>query len=195
MRPKCWRVESGVPVSRLAAVGEHPLERMASLCAVGDFASVYLGLLGGVDPTPILPIEILKARIAGAAAARRERRGRNQGDPCGAAREPGHRRHQVLRLPRVRLLVDAGRVDPLAGRLWQPAAAAGRWSTVATVGNSRASVRLWARALPVCVRRVDRALQRRRSLLALRRRPQDSAPRRADQPDGSDRGAVGGHRS
>lgn len=55
--------ESGVPVSRLAAVGEHPLERMASLCAVGDFASVYLGLLGDVDPTPIRPIEILKARI------------------------------------------------------------------------------------------------------------------------------------
>ncbi len=55
--------ESGVPVSRLAAVGEHPLERMASLCAVGDFASVYLGLLGGVDPTPIRPIEILKTRI------------------------------------------------------------------------------------------------------------------------------------
>ncbi len=55
--------ESGVPVSRLAAVGEHPLERMASLCAVGDFASVYLGLLGGVDPTPIAPIEILKTRI------------------------------------------------------------------------------------------------------------------------------------
>ena len=37
------------------AVGHHPLERMASLCAVGDFASVYLGLLVGVDPTPDSP--------------------------------------------------------------------------------------------------------------------------------------------
>ena len=55
--------ESDVPVSRLTAVGEHPLERMASLCAVGDFASVYLGLLVGVDPTPITPIEKLKARV------------------------------------------------------------------------------------------------------------------------------------
>jgi glucose/mannose-6-phosphate isomerase len=55
--------ESGVSVSRLTAVGEHPLERMASLCAIGDFASVYLGLLGGVDPTPISPIETLKARV------------------------------------------------------------------------------------------------------------------------------------
>jgi glucose/mannose-6-phosphate isomerase len=56
-------LESGVNVSRLMAVGEHPLQRMASLCAVGDFASVYLGLLGGVDPTPIQPIETLKARV------------------------------------------------------------------------------------------------------------------------------------
>lgn len=55
--------ESGVPVSRLVAVGQHPLERMASLCAVGDFASVYLALLSGVDPTPIEPIATLKARL------------------------------------------------------------------------------------------------------------------------------------
>lgn len=57
--------ECGVPVSRLMAVGEHPLERMASLCAVGDFSSVYLGLLGRIDPTPIRPIEILKTRLQG----------------------------------------------------------------------------------------------------------------------------------
>lgn len=62
--------ESGVSVSRLVAVGRHPLERMASLCAIGDFASVYLGLLGGVDPTPIRPIEILKTRM-------QERQGRS----------------------------------------------------------------------------------------------------------------------
>ncbi|MDH4160425.1 MAG: mannose-6-phosphate isomerase [Actinomycetota bacterium] len=55
--------EYGVPVSRISAVGEHPLERMASLCAIGDFASVYLGLVHGVDPTPIVPIQELKARI------------------------------------------------------------------------------------------------------------------------------------
>ncbi|MEO8106301.1 MAG: SIS domain-containing protein [Actinomycetes bacterium] len=55
--------ESGVAVSRLTAVGNHPLQRMASLCAIGDFASVYLGILGGVDPTPIPPIEILKSRV------------------------------------------------------------------------------------------------------------------------------------
>jgi glucose/mannose-6-phosphate isomerase len=62
--------ESGVPVSLLVAVGEHPLERMASLCAVGDFASVYLGLLEGVDPTPIEPITTLKSRVLQRAAER-----------------------------------------------------------------------------------------------------------------------------
>jgi glucose/mannose-6-phosphate isomerase len=56
--------ESQVPVSRIRAVGEHPLERMASLCAIGDYASVYLGLLRGVDPTPIRPSQVLKDRLA-----------------------------------------------------------------------------------------------------------------------------------
>ena len=56
--------ESGVPLSQIDAVGGHPLERMASLCAVGDYASVYLGVLRGIDPTPIEPIRILKQRLA-----------------------------------------------------------------------------------------------------------------------------------
>jgi len=56
--------ESGVEVSTLLAAGDHPLERMASLCAIGDFASVYLGLLHGVDPTPITPIQVLKERLS-----------------------------------------------------------------------------------------------------------------------------------
>jgi len=60
--------ELGVKVSSLAAAGKHPLERMASLCAIGDFASVYLGLLRNIDPTPIMPIELLKSRLAPATA-------------------------------------------------------------------------------------------------------------------------------
>jgi glucose/mannose-6-phosphate isomerase len=55
--------DRGVPVSHLLAVGEHPLQRMASLVAVGDFASVYLGLLSGVDPTPISAIDALKSAL------------------------------------------------------------------------------------------------------------------------------------
>lgn len=60
--------ESGVAVSSILASGVHPLERMASLCAVGDFASVYLGLLQGIDPTPITPIDVLKSRLAASRA-------------------------------------------------------------------------------------------------------------------------------
>lgn len=50
----------GVVVDELAATGEHPLERLASLIAPLDFASVYLALLEGTDPTPIEPIVTLK---------------------------------------------------------------------------------------------------------------------------------------
>ena len=52
--------ERGVPVSELMAEGEHPLEQLASLVAIGDFASVYLGLVHGLDPTPIAAIAELK---------------------------------------------------------------------------------------------------------------------------------------
>lgn len=55
--------ESGVEVSHIEATGSHPLERMASLCAIGDFASVYLALQNGLDPTPIGPIDALKQRL------------------------------------------------------------------------------------------------------------------------------------
>jgi hypothetical protein len=36
-----------------------------SLLAMGDFTSVYSGLLRGVDPTPIEAIVRLKAALAG----------------------------------------------------------------------------------------------------------------------------------
>lgn len=50
----------GVAVAEVAAGGEHPVERLASLVAPLDFASVYLALLEGTDPTPIDPIVALK---------------------------------------------------------------------------------------------------------------------------------------
>lgn len=55
----------GVPVDEVAAAGEHPLERLASLVGMLDFASVYLALLYGIDPSPVAAIEELKARISG----------------------------------------------------------------------------------------------------------------------------------
>jgi len=54
----------GVRLREVAAEGEHCLERLASLVGVGDFASTYLALGTGIDPTPIRPIDELKQRIA-----------------------------------------------------------------------------------------------------------------------------------
>jgi glucose/mannose-6-phosphate isomerase len=56
--------ERGVPVTELMAEGTHPLERIASLIALTDYASVYLALISGIDPTPVAAIQELKARIA-----------------------------------------------------------------------------------------------------------------------------------
>ena len=53
-----------VGVQELAATGEHAVARLASLVAPTDFASVYLALLQGTDPTPIEPIVSLKERIS-----------------------------------------------------------------------------------------------------------------------------------
>lgn len=53
--------EYGVPVDEVAAVGEHPVARLASLVSTLDFASVYLAMLQGIDPSPIAPIVALKA--------------------------------------------------------------------------------------------------------------------------------------
>jgi glucose/mannose-6-phosphate isomerase len=49
-----------VAVDVLRAEGEHAVTRLASLVAPLDFASVYLALLQGIDPSPIEPIVVLK---------------------------------------------------------------------------------------------------------------------------------------
>lgn len=51
-----------VPVSRLRSEGAHAFERLASLVGVVDYASVYLAIGCGIDPTPVAPIDELKAR-------------------------------------------------------------------------------------------------------------------------------------
>lgn len=53
----------GVPVTELVAEGESAYERLASLVGLIDYASVYLALALGIDPTPIAPISELKDRI------------------------------------------------------------------------------------------------------------------------------------
>lgn len=56
--------DRGIGVSTLPADGGHPLERLAELVGVSDYASVYLALLYGIDPTPVTAVAELKERIA-----------------------------------------------------------------------------------------------------------------------------------
>ena len=55
--------ERGVGVSALRAEGTGALARLATLVATTDFASAYLALLEGTDPTPVHAITALKQRI------------------------------------------------------------------------------------------------------------------------------------
>src|SRR6516165_9140374 len=56
--------ERGIEVTELAAAGDQPLERLASLVQLIDYASVYLAIANGIDPAPIAAIQELKARIS-----------------------------------------------------------------------------------------------------------------------------------
>jgi glucose/mannose-6-phosphate isomerase len=56
--------DRGIEVTELAASGDLPLERLASLITLIDYASVYLAIANGIDPAPIAAIQELKARIA-----------------------------------------------------------------------------------------------------------------------------------
>jgi glucose/mannose-6-phosphate isomerase len=49
------------------AAGRSTLARLFSLILMGDFTSTYVGLVRGVDPTPVAAIERLKAALAGGA--------------------------------------------------------------------------------------------------------------------------------
>ncbi|MCK4513519.1 bifunctional phosphoglucose/phosphomannose isomerase, partial [bacterium] len=40
------------------------LARLLSLVTLGDFASLYLAVLAEADPTPVRPIDKLKAALA-----------------------------------------------------------------------------------------------------------------------------------
>ncbi len=53
----------GVLCGDYAGEGKGLLSQMFSLIVLGDYASVYLALLRGVDPTPVATIEDLKVRL------------------------------------------------------------------------------------------------------------------------------------
>jgi glucose/mannose-6-phosphate isomerase len=52
-------------VREVRSRGKGTLARLFSTMAVGDFASVYLSVLRGTDPTPVRVIEELKKQLAG----------------------------------------------------------------------------------------------------------------------------------
>ena len=55
---------SGAESRAVESFGDSALARLVSLVLLGDFASFYLAVLGGVDPTPVKPIDRLKAALA-----------------------------------------------------------------------------------------------------------------------------------
>jgi glucose/mannose-6-phosphate isomerase len=55
--------ERGVRTSEVLAEPGRPLERLAQLIALGDFASVYLALGMGLDPSPTRAVLEMKERL------------------------------------------------------------------------------------------------------------------------------------
>jgi len=49
-----------LPALTVQVTGATVQERLLKLIALGDFASVYLGMLYRVDPTPVVRVEALK---------------------------------------------------------------------------------------------------------------------------------------
>ena len=56
---------SGLEWRQVWGEGSSPIEQLFSLIVLGDFASTYLALLLGVDPTPIPVLTSLKERLRG----------------------------------------------------------------------------------------------------------------------------------
>jgi glucose/mannose-6-phosphate isomerase len=64
--------ERGVRTSEIVADAGRPVERLAQLVALGDFASVYLGLGLGIDPSPTRAVLEMKERVDAARERRTE---------------------------------------------------------------------------------------------------------------------------
>jgi glucose/mannose-6-phosphate isomerase len=65
-----YAARQGAAVHEIRSRGESRLARLASLVQFGDSLSLYLALLGGVDPTDIASIDEFKRRLAERASAR-----------------------------------------------------------------------------------------------------------------------------
>jgi len=55
--------DEGLRVFEVWGKGKSVMARMCSVVCVGDFTSVYLALLRGVDPTPVRTISVLKEKL------------------------------------------------------------------------------------------------------------------------------------
>jgi glucose/mannose-6-phosphate isomerase len=55
---------TGISIYEIWSQGKSNLAKMLSVIAVGDFLSVYLAMLRGVDPTPVPTINKLKSELA-----------------------------------------------------------------------------------------------------------------------------------
>jgi glucose/mannose-6-phosphate isomerase len=56
-------LKESVKAFEVRSQGKSTLAKMSSAICIGDFASVYLAILRGVDPTPVRSISILKEKI------------------------------------------------------------------------------------------------------------------------------------
>ena len=65
-----FAARQGAAVHEIRSQGESRIARLASLVQFGDSLSLYLALLGGVDPTDIASIDEFKRRLAARASAR-----------------------------------------------------------------------------------------------------------------------------
>ncbi|MEM4704680.1 MAG: bifunctional phosphoglucose/phosphomannose isomerase [Candidatus Bathyarchaeia archaeon] len=55
--------EKHLRIFEVQSMGKNRLSRMCSTISIGDFTSVYLAVLRGVDPTPVKTISLLKDRL------------------------------------------------------------------------------------------------------------------------------------
>jgi glucose/mannose-6-phosphate isomerase len=60
-----WASSRGMSTYRVDTIGETRMERLVSLVLLGDFVSIYLAVLRGVDPGAVYAIERLKDALAG----------------------------------------------------------------------------------------------------------------------------------
>ena len=61
---KCLIAEEGAQVITVQSLGSSPLAKSLYLIYVGDFASYYLAILNGVDPTPVDRISLSKSMLS-----------------------------------------------------------------------------------------------------------------------------------